>query len=68
MADDASRDALNALLDAIEEYEADIEPDTFTETKEVTITDAYTDGGSYETEFAVPVEKIIIEEVTVDKY
>ena len=68
LADDASRDALNALLDAIEEYEADIEPDTFTETKEVTITDAYTDGGSYETEFAVPVEKIIIEEVTVDKY
>lgn len=69
LADDESKDALNDLLDAIGDYEAALEDGgKFTEIKDVTIADAYADGGSYEAEFEVPVEKIVIEEVTVDKY
>ena len=68
LADDASKDALNDLLDAVKAYTDELESESFTEEKEVTIVDPYTTDGSYETKFAVPVEKIIIEQVTVNKY
>ena len=68
LADDASEDALNELLDAIDAYTEDLESGSFTESKEVTIQDEFTVDGSYEATFAVPTEKIVIEEVTVDTY
>ncbi len=68
LANDESKDALNALIDAIEEYTDDLESGSFTENKEVTIRDEFTMDGSYEADFSVPTEKIIIEEVTVNKY
>ena len=69
LADDASDEALEALMDAIDAYVEDKELDTFYETEEdVRIYDEYVDGGSYNVDLNVPVAKIVIEEVRVTKY
>ena len=68
LADDASEDAFDELLNAIEAYTEEND-NTFTETKEdVRIYDEFVDGGSYNVDFSVPVAKIVIEEIRVTKY
>lgn len=69
LADDASEDAFDDLRDAIEAYIEDQELDSFTEPEsDVRIYDEYVDGGSYNVDFAVPVEPIVIETIRVTKY
>ena len=68
LADDASDEALEALMDAIDAYVEDKELDTFYETEEdVPLNDKYLDEGEY-VDLNVPVAKIVIEEVRVTKY
>ena len=69
LADDASKTALQDLMQAIEDYKTDMELDSFSETKEdVTIEDSLVPDTSYTVDFEVPAEKIVIDEVKVLKY
>lgn len=69
LADDESKQALEDLLDAIDDYETDNELDSFTEElADVTIRDEFVSGGSYEATFNVPVAKVVITSIEVTKY
>ena len=68
LADDESKQALEDLLDAIDDYQSDNELDSFTEEHEVTIRDEFVSGGSYEATFDVPAAKVVITSVEVNKY
>ena len=68
LADDDSKQALEDLLDAIDDYQSDNELDSFTEEHEVTIRDEFVSGGSYEATFDVPAAKVVITSVEVNKY
>lgn len=68
LADDESKQVLEDLLDAIDDYQSDNELDSFTEEHEVTIRDEFVSGGSYEATFDVPAAKVVITSVEVNKY
>ena len=68
LADDESKQELEDLLDAIDDYQSDNELDSFTEEHEVTIRDEFVSGGSYEATFDVPAAKVVITSVEVNKY
>ena len=69
LANEASTTALNNLITAISDYtEALEENETFTKEKDVTLMDTYATDGRCDVTYNVPVEKIIIEEISVVKY
>ncbi len=56
-------------MTAISDYTGELEEnDTFTKVKDVTLMDTYATDGRCDVEYNVPVEKIIIEEISVVKY
>ena len=69
LANEASTTALNDLMTAISDYTEELSDlETFTKEKDVTLNDTYAADGRCDVTYSVPVEKIIIEEISVVKY